>query len=172
MAVDVAELVLHDGGACNGVAGREEIAELLARRVPVDARHKDDALVALAAPDASGGASGEASSKSAARKAALKALEATARAGGRVELLDSFATEVKESDLGSTLRVENDFVDGVMGGDGRDSDPNALSEEAIERAAAGLPIMTDPVDTATMHPSNLVGKYHAWRIKSSYPIPG
>lgn len=107
----------------------------------------------------------------------MQALEATARAGGKVSLPQRKRHE-REGLLGADLRLESEFVDnllltGSFGTGAAGLNVNAISEAQIERARAEVETtMTAQADTATMHPANLVGKYHAWKIKNNYAIPG
>jgi hypothetical protein len=123
----------------------------------------------VAAPTASAGGAAAAAAKRA-HAARVKA----ARAGEKVAMADGFmsSASTKERDLAAELRVESEFVDNVDGSGGDPLDPERLTEAAIERAARSLPPLRADVDTSTMHPANLVGKYHAWRIANSFPIPG
>ena len=111
--------------------------------------------------------------RAAARKAEAADLLERAKRGEKVERLAAYDDNALETDLARSLRVESDFVSNVMRDPGaRLLDPDALTEDAIARAAEGIPVSSAAPDTATMHPANLVGRYHAWKIKNSYPIPG
>jgi hypothetical protein len=95
-----------------------------------------------------------------------------AKAGMRVELEQKSAS-LRESDLGGGLRVSNDFVANMLHEPGTHLvEPDKLTEEAIAKAAENLPFISVQLDTSTMRPVNLVGNYHAWKIKNSFPIPG
>lgn len=94
-----------------------------------------------------------------------------AKSGMRVEL--EYKDRFKESDLGGGLRVTSDFVSNMMHEPGTHLvSPDKLTEEAISKAAETLPFISAQIDTSTMRPVNLVGNYHAWKIKNSFPIPG
>jgi len=94
-----------------------------------------------------------------------------AKSGMKVEL--EYKDRFKESDLGGGLRVASDFVSNMMHEPGMHLVlPDKLTEESIAKAAETLPFIAAQLDTSTMRPVNLVGNYHAWKIKNSFPIPG
>jgi hypothetical protein len=89
-----------------------------------------------------------------------------AKAGMRVELEQKSAS-IRESDLGGGLRVSSDFVANMLHEPGTHLvEPDKLTEEAIAKAAENLPFISVQLDTSTMRPVNLVGNYHAWKIKN------
>lgn len=107
----------------------------------------------------------------------MQSMEALARGNAQIAL-PSKRKNIVETTLGGDLRITSEFVDNLTNTNtyatgNKKSDGVVITEEAITKAAqqlAGKQI--GDVDTATMHPANMVGKYHAWKIKNDYPIPG
>jgi hypothetical protein len=110
----------------------------------------------------------------------MQSLEEQARTGNKMQMPTRHVrARREEATLGAGMRLPSDFVDNVLlSGSAVSAATNSTvtvtaSQLAAARAAQGGAVPADfEVDTATMASVNMVGRYHAWRIKSSFPIPG
>lgn len=77
-------------------------------------------------------------------------------------------------DLGTALRAKSEFVEQsiAMGMGGIAANAVQLTPAMLEAAAGTAAGSAAPTDVAVMNAAALAGKYHAWRIKSSFPVPG
>jgi hypothetical protein len=105
----------------------------------------------------------------------IQSMEKTAVGSTRIDSTRLFSAGVVQiPELGATLRAKSEFVEQSlqMGMSGIAANSVQLTPAMLEAAAGAIPRTAASSDVAVMSAATLAGKYHAWRIKSSFPVPG
>lgn len=98
-------------------------------------------------------------------------LEKAARSQNRVDAPTPLKKRAKEHELGADLRLKSEFVDNLLS-DGEAGGKTFITPAMVLEAAENIQVTGEEIDQATFSPPALVGKYHAYKINSSFPIPG
>ena len=108
----------------------------------------------------------------------LQSMEKAATGSTRVDSTRLFNPGVVQiPELGTTLRAKSEFVEqaratGAAGLAGAAGASVQLTPAMLEAAAEKVPRVAVAADVAVTSAAALAGRYHAWRMKSSFPVPG